>query len=416
MDFYSTYYKKRTNYDQIQVLKDKFQSLDVNGDNALNKNELANIFTGQNLTQQEKEFLLQGVDGNDDNFITYLEFSPAFIEFDVDQNAEISGDEFDLVKDRLDELEKQLAINDQYQILNDLDATQEQKEQAKHNIKVYNAERNIIYDEMNVQRKSILISDKEVTIQEIQDFIDNNTLLEYEEAKKYKEIEELSVEKNILLKKKAIAQRKLELDQTKLEIINKEFALENAADPNVAEELQKDLDVLSYEKMSNENELNLAERELDIHHKNVRIEEKENLLTKFFVPEIVKDQTRKDLDKLRDERLLLNHRVDLFDKVSTLSEIRADLIEKIYEYNHTQDTQQQQQLLQEIQQLEEQRDLLQLQATIVSKQVELVDKQIQLKEVIPKSNHKPFDEVRANLEAEISALEQEIADLQSQLP
>lgn len=400
---------------QLQALKDKFDSLDANGDKALNKNELANIFSCQNLTQEEKGLLMKGVDGDDDGFVTYTEFTPTFVEFDIDQNTEFSGDEYDLVKKRIEELEKQTEINAQYDILKDLTSTEEEKKQAEHNIEIFKTQRNIIFGEMQVKKKDILISDKELKIQEIQDFIDSNTLLEFEEAKKLKEINMLNVEKDLLLLEKDVAQQKVDLNNISLLILNKEYEKENETDPEVLTEIQKDLDVYAQQKIKNDNELSIAEREIELYHKQSKIDNRESLLNKFFVPEPVKDLARKDLESLNDEKALSNQRIDLYNKIVILSETRAELIEKIYARDTSEDPQEIAELQELIDQLNETEDLQQLQATIASMKVELINKQIKLKEVIPRSHISPFDEVRAELEQEITDLSQEITDLESQL-
>ncbi len=416
MNFYSTYYKRQANYAQIQVLKDKFDALDANNDNALNKDELANIFTGQNLTQQEKNLLMGGVDQDEDGFLSYLEFIPTFIEFDIDQNTDISDGEYELVKKRIEELEKQIDINAQYDILNCPDSTQGEKNQARHNINIFNSERNIIYGEMNVQKKSVLISDKELKVQEIQDFIDNNTLLEFDKTKKLKEIENLNVEKNILLMEKNIVQKKIDLDVTNLLITNKEYKIKTETDPDLRLEIQKNLDVFAQQKISNQSKFDIAEKELEMHHKQAQVDEKESLLTKFFVPEPLKEVARKELALLYDKQLLSSYRIDLHDRISILSETRAELIEKIYQRDISEDPDEIQELQEQIDQLNAKEDLQQLEATISSNRVELIDKQIQLKAVMPKSNINPFNKLRVALEAEIADLLKEIADLESQLP
>ncbi len=421
MNFYSTYYKNQANTIQIQAMKEIFEGLDTNGDKALNKNELANIFSGQNLTQDEKALLMMGLDSDDDGFLTYMEFTPTFLEFDIDRDAEISGDEYDLVKKRLEELEKQSDINEQYAILNNLTSTEQEKNKANQNILLFKSERQVIYLDMDIQKKGILISSKDSKIQEIQDFINNNTLLEYEEAVKLKEIENLEVDKEILnlerdisLKNKAFREIEVDLIDIAIQVIE---ALENGAGPqsDIIKELGNQSCVKAQELISAEQQINISERNLELHHKQARIDEKESLLKKFFVPEPLKELARQELDLLYDDKLLLNHRIDLYGKVSALAETRAELKEKIYARNTSEDPDEIAQLQQQIDQLEADEDLQKLEATIASRKVELVDKQIQLKAVIPKSNFKPFDQVRATLESEIAALEAEIATLESQL-
>ncbi|HSA06873.1 MAG TPA: hypothetical protein P5556_06815 [Candidatus Gastranaerophilales bacterium] len=415
MNFYSAYYKKQANYDQISQLKDKFDNLDLNADGALNVDELANIFSGQTMTEQEKELLMLGVDGDNDNYLTYLEFTPTFVEFDIDQNAEISGDEYDLAKKRFAELGKQMAINEQYNILNSITSTNTEKAQARHNIDVFNAERNIIYGELDVKKKAILISDKELKAQEIQDFIDTNTLLEFDEVRKTKEITTLNAEKDILLLEKAISQNKLNLEAINLALINKNYEKANETNPALIIAIKNALAILEQEKIKYENDFNASERNLELHYNQIKIDDKESLLTKFFIPEFMKDNARIELEFLYDEKQLTAQRLDLSLRVSALSDTRAQILTKIKEYNQSVDAVEKALLQQEINQLKENEATQKLEATLANKQVELLDKKIQLKAVIPKSDQKPFDEVRTTLETEIATLETQIAALESQL-
>lgn len=405
MQFYSTYYKKLANYGQIKEIGEKFNVLDTNTDKALNKDEFANIFMGQTLTEEQKTLLLKGIDIDNDNFITYSEFIPAFIEFDINADAEFSGEEYDFAKKRIEELEKQTQINDQYAILNNLSSTESEKVQAQATIDIYKIERKIIYNQQDIKKKEILIGDKELKIQQIQDFIDQNTLLEFEEAQKYKEIESLNAEKNLLLLKKDISVKKLGLENTSLSIITKERQKKGEIDPQLVEQLENELAVLAQEKISNENLLKLSEKNLDEHHQQVKIKVNEELLTKFFVPEFIKEKTREDLEKQRDDLQLTTQRVDTYSKVSALSLTRAQIIDLSYQYKQTQDPA----LLQQLEQLGQDQEQQQLDAQIASLKVELLDKKIQLKDVLPRSNQKPFDRLKADLEAQIADLEAQIA-------
>ncbi len=401
MEFYSTYYKKLANYEQIKKIGEKFDQLDANDDNALNKDELANIFTGQTMTEEEKNLFMAGVDGNNDDFLTYSEFIPTFIEFDIDQDAELSTNEYELAKKRIEELEKQMEINEQYRILNDFSSTEPEKKQARERIDRFNIQRKMIYAEQDIKKKEILIGNIELKIQQIEDFIDQNTLLEFEEAQKRREIENLNAEKDLLLLKKDISVKTLNLETINLDILTKEQqgGFEN------------ELSILAQEKISKENELKISEKNLELHHKQARINKNEDLLNKFFVPEIIKENARKELDSLYDQTHLLNRRVELYSKISILSITRSQILEVGYQFQQTGDPE----LLERLNKLEEDQEVQQLEAQISSLRVELVDKQIQLKEVLPKSHIKPFDKVKADLEAEIEDIQEQIAELEAQL-
>ncbi len=402
MEFFSTYYKKLANYDQIKQIGEKFNQLDADGDKGLSKNELVNIFAQAQcapLTEAEKDALMAGLDSDNDGFLTYTEFIPAFLEFDVDQDAEITEGEFDYVKKRISELEKQHDINERYQTLNSLTATEQQKQTAQNEINVFEVERRIIYAEQDIKKKSILVGNIDLKIGEIDQFLNNNVLLPFDEAQKIKEKEKFEVEKTLLLLKKDISVKKLDLETVNLQIITKEQqgGFEN------------ELTILAQQKLSRENLLSISERNLEQHHLSVKIENNENLLTKFFVPEVIKDSAKKELEKQRDQNALLVQRIDLYSKVSALSITRASLLDLGYQYQQTQDPA----LLPLIEQLEEDQDNQQLAAQISSLKVELIDKQIQLKDVLPRADYKPFDQVKADLEADIAALQSQIAALEA---
>jgi len=411
MNFYSTYYKKQANYDQIIEIQKKFDSLDINGDKALNKDELANIFDTQNLTAEEKDLLMLGLDEDDNGFITYLEFSPAYMEFDIDKNAEISGDEYDFAKQKISELKKQNQINTQYAILNDLTSTEAEKETANDNIEKFKVQRGIIYFELDVKRKEILVSGKDTQIQEINTFIQDNILLEFEEAQKLKQIETLEVEKNLILMDKDISVKKLEKENVTLLITNKEIELKYATDENIRSCLSFEIFAHSQELISKEYQLKTSEKTIEQHHNQVKIEEKEKLLNKFFVPEFLKDQARDEILKLRDQQQLTTQMIDMNNKVSILSQARVTLSELNYEYYKTNDPA----LLQQIQDACQYQQLKQLESTLSAKKVDLIDKQIQLKALMPKSDRPQFAQLRVDLETAIATLQAEIADIEAQL-
>ena len=399
MQFYSTYYKKLASYEQIKQIGDKFDVLDANKDTALNKDELANIFASQTLTDEEKNMFMTGIDSNDDGFVTYTEFTPAFLEFDVDQNGQISGEEFDLAKKRIEELQKQMDINAQYAILNSLTATTEQKTAAQNQISLFNVQRSIIYAEQRVMQKEILISSNELKIQQINDFISQNTLLEFEQAQKLQEIKTFNVEKAVTLLEKDIVVKELNLENVNLAIIT---AQQQGGTQNA-------LDILAQQKISKQNELNITQRNLELYQKQVKIDNDEAMITKFFVPEIMKENARIELNILYDEVQLLNQRKDMYSKVSNLSQIRAQMLDIWYQYQQTKDPA----LKQQYDVLNAQQLVLQKEAQISSLKVELLDKQIQLKAVLPKSDQKPFDEVKAKLDTDIASLQAQIAKLEA---
>ena len=399
MQFYSTYYKRLASYEQIKQIGDKFDVLDANKDTALNKDELANIFASQTLTDEEKNMFMTGIDSNDDGFVTYTEFTPAFLEFDVDQNGQISGEEFDLAKKRIEELQKQMDINAQYAILNSLTATTEQKTAAQNQISLFNVQRSIIYAEQRVMQKEILISSNELKIQQINDFISQNTLLEFEQAQKLQEIKTFNVEKAVTLLEKDIVVKELNLENVNLAIIT---AQQQGGTQNA-------LDILAQQKISKQNELNITQRNLELYQKQVKIDNDEAMITKFFVPEIMKENARIELNILYDEVQLLNQRKDMYSKVSNLSQIRAQMLDIWYQYQQTKDPA----LKQQYDVLNAQQLVLQKEAQISSLKVELLDKQIQLKAVLPKSDQKPFDEVKAKLDTDIASLQAQIAKLEA---
>ncbi|OGI04333.1 MAG: hypothetical protein A2Y25_08690 [Candidatus Melainabacteria bacterium GWF2_37_15] len=406
MQFYSTYYKKLASYEQIKQIGDKFDVLDANKDTALNKDEMANIFAGQTLTQEEKNMFMAGIDSDDDGFITYSEFIPTFVEFDVDQNGQISGEEFNLAKKRIDELQKQMDINTQYAILNNLSSTPAQKTAAQNQISLFKVQRNIIYAEQKVMQKEILISSNELKIQQIQDYISQNTLLEFEQAQKLKEIETCNLAKSVLLLEKDIVVKELNLENVNLSIITtqQQGGTQNA------------LDILAQQKISKENELNISLKNLELYQKQAKIQNDESLITKFFIPEVMKENARIELDILYDEVQLLNQRKDLYSKVSTLSQTRAQMMIVWNQYLQAQTEAEKEILLQQYNDLNAQQLVQQKEAQISALKVELIDKQIQLKAVLPRSTQKPFDQVKAKLEAEIANLKSQIAALEPVSP
>jgi len=424
MEFFSTYYKKLANYEQIKEIGEKFNQLDADDDNALNKTELVNIFAqmqGTPLTIDEQNALMAGLDGDNDGFLNYHEFIPAFVEFDIDQDAAVSEDEFDFVKKRIAELEKQSDINIQYQVLNNLTATAQQKQTAQNQIDIFKIERNIIYAEQDIKKKGILAGGLSYKIGEIQQFINDNVLLPFDQAQKLKEIEKLEAEKDILLKEQDISQKKLNLENVNLALTTAQQGGAN----------KYELGVLEQQKISKESELDISEKNLEQHYLSIKITNNQNLLTKFFVPEIIKDGTRKELEKQYDQQQLKTQRIELNTKTGILSGTRKEINDELNLYILGKSSAVQEQLLEmelqdlldyigqddpdvyaELEALYNQQLLDQQAAQLSSLKVELIDKQIQLKEVIPRSNYKPFDQVRADLETEIADLQTQIAALE----
>ena len=106
-------------------------------------------------------------------------------------------------------------------------------------------------------QKEILISSNELKIQQIQDYISQNTLLEFEQAQKLKEIETCNLAKSVLLLEKDIVVKELNLENVNLSIITtqQQGGTQNA------------LDILAQQKISKENELNISLKNLELYQK-----------------------------------------------------------------------------------------------------------------------------------------------------
>lgn len=425
MDFYSTYYKKLANYDQIKKIGEKFDALDVNKDKALNKNEFANIFAAPpTMTEEEKTQFLNGLDSDDDGFINYNEFSQTFVELDVDQDAIMSNDEFNLAKTRISELEKQSEINAQYKIVGSATSTTAQKDVAQKKIDVFKVERNVIYADEDIKKNNILISSDETQITKLQTSLASDTLLEYERAKIQADINKLKDDKDVLVLKRDIAQKTFNLETFNL---NLTLAKQSGANPY-------QLYMITEQQASAQSLLDVEKNKLDLYNKNVKISSDEKLLTKMLVPEVTKEAARQELDTLYDQVQLGNQLNDSQKKASNLSTTRASIYSNINNYIMSKDPATQAMLLSYSwdnlkayihandpaveAQLIALGDLQTVQSTdaqISSLKTQLIDKQIQLKAVLPKADRTPYDKVKAQLDIDIANLKAQILGLGGQL-
>lgn len=397
MEFYSTNYRKKANNAQKQGVQNKFETLEKNNDSILNISEFLNIFANSGLTQTEQNLFASGVDANDDSFIDYSEFTQAYIELDVNKDGQISPDEYDYAKKRIEELQKQMQINEQYAVLSNISSTEQEKTTAQNNINVFTAQKGIITLEQSVKNKDILISNKDLKIQEIQTYLQNNTVLEYEKSQKLTEISKLNQDKQKLVLEKDIYVKQLALENVNLSIII-------AKQTNNTNEQS----ILEQQKIRRENELSTSQANASIYNKQATIAVYEKFLNKLFIPEFVKTNARKKMEALHDEIQLLNKQKELYSDLSTLSQTRAQMLTVGFQYEQTHDPA----LQQQYQALNAQQLTQQTTAQISSLEVNLLDKKIELKTILGKKDITPYSENIAALRAAITALETQIAGLQ----
>lgn len=416
MNFYSTYFKSHATNAQTKKMKEIFDRLDGGGvpaqaDKALNADELANIFTDQTFTDKEKTMLLSGFDMDDDGFLTYNEFSKAFLEFDIDDSTEVTTNEGLLIKTKLDELNKENEILTQYGIINSFSSTASEKAKAKEKVDLLKAERLVLNSDNKIQEKQILISNNETKAEEIENYVESSTLLEFEKAQKLKEAQVLRNENDILTLELNILTAERETRNIDKEIIANEQALKTETDSDKVVELTVKGNILQVQKIEAASKLTIAENNLKIFNTNQQLEADQKLLTKFYIPEIYKENARKRIEEYTDQNQLLQQENEAYDKVNQYAEKGINILITSYNYYVAGDKEAGCQALQEFMEKE---PIWKAEALIAGYKSEIYKRQIELKAVESKTNQgSAFVKKKAKLEAEIVALQNEIAILEA---
>ncbi|NLF83197.1 MAG: hypothetical protein GX568_04340, partial [Candidatus Gastranaerophilales bacterium] len=265
-----------------------------------------------------------------------------------------------------------------------------------------------------IQEKQILISNNETKAEEIENYVESSTLLEFEKAQKLKEAQVLRNENDILTLELNILTAERETRNIDKEIIANEQALKTETDPDKVVELTVKGNILQVQKIEAASKLTIAENNLKIFNTNQQLEADQKLLTKFYIPDIYKENARKRIEEYTDQNQLLQQENEAYDKVNQYAEKGINILITSYNYYVAGDKEAGCQALQEFMEKE---PIWRAEALIASYKSEIYKRQIELKAVESKTNQgSAFVKKKAKLEAEIAALQNEIAILEAQIP
>jgi hypothetical protein len=272
----------------------------------------------------------------------------------------------------------------------------------------------VFNSDTKIQEKQILISNNDARAREIEEYVQSSTLLEFEKAQKLKEAQSLRNEIDILTLELNILVAEREARNIDKEIITNEQSLKTETDPDKVVELTVKGNILQVQKIEATSKLTIAENNLKIFNNNQQIESDQKLLTKFYLPEIYKENARKRIEEKFDENQLLQQENEAYDKVSQYAEKGINILITSYNYYVAGDKDAGSQALQEYMEKE---PIWRAEALIAGYKSEIYKRQIELKSVESKINQgSAFVKKKAKLEAEIAALQKEIATLEAQFP